>query len=250
LDPSITISNPHAKTITATKVNPETKKLIVGTAIDVDINIPQTTTTAKNTFAIVIANENYQNVERVENAMNDGKVVAQYLISTLGVPHDQVMLYSDASYGNIISAIDKIKNISKAYQGCEFNIIFYYAGHGVPDEQSHEAYLLQTDGIPNNLSVNIPLRKLYSTLGNLGASSVFVMLDACFSGSQRGDGMLAQARGVAIKAKDAEPKGNMIILSAAQGDETAYSYQDKSHGMFTYFLLKKLQESKGVNFNW
>ena len=36
-----------------------------------------------------------------------------------------------------------------------------------------------------------------------------------------------------------------MVFSAAQGDETAYAYQAKSHGMFTYFLLKKLQESKG-----
>jgi hypothetical protein len=37
----------------------------------------------------------------------------------------------------------------------------------------------------------------------------------------------------------------MIVLSAAQGDETAYPYKEKGHGLFTYFLLKKLQESKG-----
>ena len=38
----------------------------------------------------------------------------------------------------------------------------------------------------------------------------------------------------------------MVVLSAAQGDETAYSYQEQHHGLFTYFLLKKLQMSKGV----
>ena len=37
----------------------------------------------------------------------------------------------------------------------------------------------------------------------------------------------------------------MIVFTAAQGDETAYPYKDKQHGMFTYFLLKKLQETKG-----
>jgi hypothetical protein len=37
----------------------------------------------------------------------------------------------------------------------------------------------------------------------------------------------------------------MVVLSAAQGDETAYPYQGKSHGLFTYYLLKKLQESSG-----
>jgi len=37
----------------------------------------------------------------------------------------------------------------------------------------------------------------------------------------------------------------MVVFSAAQGDETAYPYHEKGHGMFTYFLLKKLQETKG-----
>jgi hypothetical protein len=37
----------------------------------------------------------------------------------------------------------------------------------------------------------------------------------------------------------------MVIFTAAQGDETAYPFKSQQHGMFTYFLLKKLQESKG-----
>jgi uncharacterized caspase-like protein len=243
--PTVTVSNPDAKTITTTKVSPETKRVVAGNVSDVDVNIPKGTSTAKNTFAIVIANESYKNAESVENAANDGKVVAKYLTSTLGIPDEQIFAYTDATYGDMLSALDKIKNISKAYRGSDFNVLFYYAGHGVPDEQSYEAYLLPADGIPGNTAVNISLSDLYSTLGSLGASSVCVMLDACFSGTQRGEGMLAQARGVKIKAKSAAPQGNMVVLSAAQGDETAYPYKDKSHGMFTYFLLKKLQETAG-----
>jgi uncharacterized caspase-like protein len=243
--PTVTVSNPDAKTITTTKVTPETKRVVAGNVSDVDVNIPKGTSTAKNTFAIVIANESYKNAESVENAANDGRVVAKYLTSTLGIPDEQIFAYTDATYGDMLSALDKIKNISKAYRGSDFNVLFYYAGHGVPDEQSYEAYLLPADGIPGNTAVNISLSDLYSTLGSLGASSVCVMLDACFSGTQRGEGMLAQARGVKIKAKSAAPQGNMVVLSAAQGDETAYPYKDKSHGMFTYFLLKKLQETAG-----
>ena len=74
---------------------------------------------------------------------------------------------------------------------------------------------------------------------------MFVFMDACFSGSQRGNGMLASARGVAIRAKAQAPQGNMVVLSAAQGDETAYPYKEKGHGLFTYYLLKKLQNTKG-----
>lgn len=70
-------------------------------------------------------------------------------------------------------------------------------------------------------------------------------MDACFSGSKRGNGMLASARGVALKVKDDSPMGNMVVLSAATEDQTAFPYNEKGHGMFTYFLLKKLQETKG-----
>lgn len=56
---------------------------------------------------------------------------------------------------------------------------------------------------------------------------------------------MVSSRGVAIKAKQTEPLRNMVVLSAAQGNETAYAYKKQKHGMFTYYVLKKLQESKG-----
>ena len=72
-----------------------------------------------------------------------------------------------------------------------------------------------------------------------------VFLDACFSGATRDGGMLAEARGVALKPRVAEPEGNMFVLSAASDQETALPYKEKNHGLFTYYLLKKIQDSKG-----
>jgi hypothetical protein len=37
----------------------------------------------------------------------------------------------------------------------------------------------------------------------------------------------------------------VIVFTAASDDETALSYQEKRHGMFTYFLLDKLKQTKG-----
>ena len=48
-----------------------------------------------------------------------------------------------------------------------------------------------------------------------------------------------------VYSKQERPLGNVFVMSAAQGDETAYPYKDKKHGLFTYFLLKKLQATKG-----
>ena len=57
--------------------------------------------------------------------------------------------------------------------------------------------------------------------------------------------MLVQSRGVAIKPKDTEPEGKTIMIMACQNDESAYAYDDKKHGLFTYFLLKELKNSMG-----
>ena len=79
----------------------------------------------------------------------------------------------------------------------------------------------------------------------LPVQRVTVFLDACFSGVKRNGTSLNSARGVAIKVKQSNPKGNVIVFSAAQEDETAYSYKVGKHGLFTYFLLKKLKETSG-----
>ena len=36
-----------------------------------------------------------------------------------------------------------------------------------------------------------------------------------------------------------------VVFCAASGKQTAYPYKEKEHGMFTYYLLKKLEESNG-----
>ena len=101
------------------------------------------------------------------------------------------------------------------------------------------------DGNGVDVATGYKLDDLYAALGGMPASQITVFMDACFSGSKREEGMLASARGIALKVKSGTPKGNMVVFSAAQGDETAYPYNDEGHGMFTYFLLKKLQETAG-----
>jgi hypothetical protein len=37
----------------------------------------------------------------------------------------------------------------------------------------------------------------------------------------------------------------MVVFAASEGDESALPYQQKNHGLFTYYLLQKLQLSQG-----
>lgn len=219
-------------------------EVIVGQS-DVDINIPWHKGENNHTFAVIIANEDYTVVPKVPMAGNDGKVFAKYCVQTLGIPQENIRQYPDATYGEMIRAITDITNISHAYNG-DIKVIFYYSGHGIPNESTKDAFLLPIDADGTHTEACYPLKKLYRELSGLNAESVVVLLDACFSGST-GDGgsLMANARGVALKARQESPEGNMVVFSAATGDETAYPFTERHHGLFTYFLLKKLQSSKG-----
>lgn len=211
---------------------------------DIDQNIPMTSSIAENTFAVIIANEKYSNESQVEYAINDGRTFKEYCRKTLGIPDINIHFRENATKNNIEQEIDWVTKVAEAF-GSDAQIIIYYAGHGIPDEKTSTAYLLPVDGIGNNVRTGYSLVSLYDKLSSLPARNVIVLMDACFSGTKRGEGMLTSARGVAIRAKATQPQGNLLVFSAAQGEETAYPYQEKSHGMFTYFLLKKLQETKG-----
>ena len=212
---------------------------------EVDRNIPRSATESRSRFAVIIGNEEYRNgVAGVDFAAKDARVFADYCHRTLGLPQSNIRRYENATYGDMLGALKDIAAITEAYGG-DVDILFYYAGHGIPDERDRSAYLMPVDADGSMTEVCLPLSTLYERLGGLGARSVVVFLDACFSGSQRGDGMLMAARGVKIKSATTRPKGNMVVFSAASGDQTAYPYKEKGHGIFTYYLLEKLQETKG-----
>ena len=211
---------------------------------DVDVNLPQGAANNDNTFAVIFANENYQEEEKVDYALNDGEMFKTYCQKVLGLPEDNVHIRKDATRNNMIAELAWLQKVAEAYKG-QARFIVYYAGHGIPDEKTGISYLLPVDGKGNMLETSYSLKDFYTLLGTMPSAGVTVFMDACFSGSKRGDGMLASARGVAIRAKPQAPQGNMVVFSASQEDETAYPFKEKEHGLFTYYLLKKLKESGG-----
>jgi uncharacterized caspase-like protein len=53
------------------------------------------------------------------------------------------------------------------------------------------------------------------------------------------------ARAVRVTPVEGRLKGNLVVFAATESDQMALPYREKQHGMFTYFLLKKLQETNG-----
>lgn len=210
----------------------------------VDVNIPKNKDRNDNTFALIIANENYKNVDDVPFALNDGKSFRRYCEEVLGVPSENIISQQNATVNEMTDAIDRMKDFERAYENMK--LIVYFSGHGLPDPQTNESYLLPVDASPRNISTGYKLSRFYKELTAYHPASVTVFLDACFSGTKK-DGVMMdrEARGVIITPREETPTTNMVVFSACTGNETAYPYANQKHGLFTYFLLKKLQEDKG-----
>lgn len=212
---------------------------------DIDKNIPLRTVNNTRTFAFIFANENYSAMPEVPFAINDGKSFATYCHSTLGIPMSNINTYYDATYGNMLAAMEYLKQVDATFKG-DINVIVYYAGHGAPDEKTSDAYLIPVDAHAVNSKVCYPLDDLYRELGQLQAKNIKVFMDACFSGTDRSNDMLAQGgRMVATVPKKASVTGNVVVVSATSSDQTAWYHKEQGHGLFTYCLIKKLQESRG-----
>ena len=229
--------------------NITTNKITVGTS-SVNINIP-TNEKVKYRYALVIGNEDYTSFQRtlsaeqnVDYAVSDATVFKDYCLSTLGVKEENMEFITDAGAVDMNKKIKKVSKIIKAL-GRKAELIVYYAGHGIPHEITKTPYLIPVDVSASELSYAIKLDDLYKDLGSTGAKSITIFLDACFTGGGRSSGLLASNRGPKVKPKEGSLTGNLIVFSASSGNQAALANDNEGHGMFTFYLLKKFQESNG-----
>ena len=244
INPNITVSQSS---------NSNAKKTYANfTLSDVDINIPESPQKNSNvrTYVLIIGNENYSKNNglssevNVDFAINDANVFKEYCIKTFGISKNYVKTLTDATATQMKRGLEwlgdaSIKNDSK------IRVIFYYSGHGLPDEQTKEPYLIPVDVTGDHIEDGIKLSKLYIDLNNLTNDRITVFLDACFSGGARNKSLLAR-KGLKINPVDEEVNGDMVVFASSSNKESSGVYTEKKHGYFTYFLLKILQEKRGI----
>lgn len=217
---------------------------------DIDFDIPDTKRYYPKRFALIIGNENYASHQsnlseqaNVKYAKSDAESFKEYAINTLGIPEENITYLQDATLAKMKQGISKLKLLAKNSYG-EAELFFYYAGHGLPHEETKQPYLIPVDVSGKNLDLAIGLDQTFRDLAEYDTKKVTCFLDCCFSGGSR-LGELYESRGVKIVPKDPSVKGNMVVFSASSADQSALSYDEQKHGLFTYYLLKKFKESGG-----
>lgn len=217
---------------------------------DVDVDIPVNASAKGNTYALIVGNEDYSSSQtdinaevNVEFAENDARTFREYCVKTLGIPEKNVKLLVNATGSRMMQNLDLISKIAKASEG-KAELIFYYAGHGLPDEQTKEPFLIPVDVNGTDLTYAVKLADVYKKLTENPAMRVIAFIDACFSGGARNQGLVA-IRGVKVRPKEELVGSNLVVFTSSSGDESSAAYKEMKHGLFTYYLLKKLQQTKG-----
>lgn len=254
-DKDITLSLNESMSSTKIEVLAESKKegpaIQIGSLTsDVDKNIPYNAVVHANRYALIFGNEDYSSWQKglstevnVDFAENDARIFKEYCLKTLGIPEKQIKYLPNATSSQMSQGLSWLNNLAKIENG-KAELFFYYSGHGLPDEQTKEAYLIPVDVSGNNITQGLKISEVYSKLTEYPCQKVSVFLDACFSGGARNQALIAQ-KSVKINPKKEQIRGNLVVFTSSSGDESSGVYRENQHGFFTYFLLKKLQETKG-----
>ncbi|MSQ77802.1 MAG: hypothetical protein EXR97_05050 [Nitrospiraceae bacterium] len=128
-------------------------------------------------------------------------------------------------------------------------VFIYYGGHGAPDPNTNQAFMVPYNGDPAYLETSAySLTRLYEVLGKLPAKNITVVMDSCFSGAGGRSVIQKGARPMLIKVENPlMASQNMVVLSAAAGNQISNAMPEKRHGLFTYYFLKGLQGEADAN---
>ena len=235
------------------KISPPNKQdsaavIITGIQSDIDELPLKYAKPNKNAYAIVIGIENYrQKLPKADFAVSDTRLVSEYLTKVMGYQEENVVLLTNekALQSDLTKYFEKWLHNNVEKDGMVF---IYYSGHGAPDPKTGGAYLVPYDGDPSFIAeTGYSLKRMYDALGKLPAKEIVVALDSCFSGAGGRSVLAKGARPLVMNLQDNVilPK-NMKVLSASGGDQISSTYDEKGHGLFTYFMLKGIKNEDVV----
>lgn len=216
---------------------------------DVDSPIASKPQSRPNAYAIVVGIEGYRNnLLKADYAVQDAKIIGEYVTNAMGYQPQNVavLLNERAAKADIHKYIEHwLPNRVEA----DATVFVYFSGHGAPNPTTGEAYLVPFDGDPAFMeATGYPLARLYEQLNKLPAKEIIVVLDSCFSGA---GGRSVIAKGLRpIVTEIQNPllaKGKTIVLAASAGQQVSSTYEEKAHGLLTYFFLKGLQGEGDTN---
>ena len=137
-----------------------------------------------NYHALLIGNNNYENMPNLSTAAADAEAVARVLRTKYGF---ETRVLRDATTDQIMGAINDYRKSLREQD----NLLIYYAGHGHLDEKNFRAYWLPVNAKRDDTTGWISDQMITDQLNVMSARHVIIVADSCYAGAMtRGTGPL------------------------------------------------------------
>lgn len=193
-------------------------------------------------FALVIGVENYRDIPAPNGARADAERFAKMLQESMGVPQKNIRLLTDqkATRSDILAQANWLKRTVPPGG----RIYFYFSGHGSPDVETGQSYILPYEASPELLKdTGVQLSQVLGRLGKSDAKEVLAFVDSCFSGSG-GRSVLPEGTRPLVPVKEVAAKPKVALFSAADASQISGNVPGENAGLFTSYVLEGLGKGR------
>lgn len=218
--PTIT-SRDESKTAEAANTNSELSKKITSLIED------------SRYYALLIGINDYSDPEinDLDEPLSDAQRLYNILVKTYTFNEENILLLSNPTRDQLIQSFDNL-----AYNLTENdNLLIFYAGHGLWDEQLKKGFWIPSDASTGNRANWFSNSDLRDYIGGIKAKHTLLISDACFSGG------IFKTREVFSGVTPATLELYKLPSRKAMTSGTMTTVPDKS--VFIEFLIKRLNEN-------
>lgn len=193
--------------------------------------------------ALVIGNNDYRLLPKLETAANDAREIARILREHYGF---NVTLLLNANRYETLAALNALRERLTS----DDNLLIYYAGHGELDRKNQRGNWLPVDAEPNSTANWISNITITDILNAMSAKQLLVVADSCYAGTLTRSSLARLESGVSpqeamrVIQLMARQRSRMVLTSG--GVEPVIDNLGGPYSVFARSFMEVLQSNKGV----
>ncbi len=218
---------------------------------NINENFPITLKDSRNTYTVIIGIENYMMLPDAKYAKNDAEVFYKYATKILNIPKSNIAYLANekANLTQIKSLFVKSGFLDN-YATADGEIIVYFSGHGLADENTNTPYILPYNADVNNLEKTaIELGSITKALQNINTRQIICFFETSFGGLDRSGKSFVKDGGQfsRLPRLPQNSNSNICTMYASAGQEENPVENTYHHGIFTTEILSAIQKSASTS---
>jgi TPR repeat protein len=191
--------------------------------------------------ALLIANENYRNMQDLTTPIRDVDDIEKLLINRYGF---SVKVLHNATDDQIMRTLHEYANTLTE----EDNLLIYYAGRGsTPDGPPDRAYWLGVDADPELRNTWLLAEHVSDKIKDMQAKRILLVTDSCFSRRRVQSATMTVGRGLdPEKFKLLTQFQSRYVLTSGANIPVYDESGDRTHSLFAKLFLEILRQNKNV----